>query len=81
MSRGGSPYDRANVDAAHRCCNNWRKARSLDEVASIRQTALSRYGSWSTPLEFVAKAKACGKADALRINSARFGTLRTTTDW
>lgn len=35
VSRGGSPYLRSNVDAAHRCCNEWRGARSVDEVIAI----------------------------------------------
>ncbi len=29
VSRGGSPYDRANVDAAHRICNQRKGARVL----------------------------------------------------
>lgn len=35
VSRGGSPYDRANVDAAHRCCNQWRSNKSVEEVLAI----------------------------------------------
>ena len=35
ISRGGSPLDRSNVDAAHRCCNQWRGNRSVEEVLAI----------------------------------------------
>lgn len=34
ISKGGSPtYD--NADAAHRCCNQWRGNRSVEEVVEI----------------------------------------------
>lgn len=35
VSRGGSPLDYSNVDAAHRECNNWRGNRSVAQVLSI----------------------------------------------
>lgn len=35
VSRGGSPYDPANVAATHRCCNQWRSNKSVDEVLRI----------------------------------------------
>lgn len=35
VSKGGSPTSRANVDAAHRRCNQWRGNRSVDEVLRI----------------------------------------------
>lgn len=35
VSKGGSPYLRSNVDAAHRCCNQWRGARPVAEVLEI----------------------------------------------
>lgn len=35
ISKGGSPYDRDNLDATHRACNNWRKSKSVAEVLSI----------------------------------------------
>lgn len=35
VSRGGSPYDRENVDAAHRRCNQWRSNKSVAEVKAI----------------------------------------------
>lgn len=35
VSKGGSPTARSNVDAAHRCCNQWRGNRSVDDVLRI----------------------------------------------
>ena len=35
VSKGGSPIDYGNVDAAHRECNNWRGNRSVAQVLAI----------------------------------------------
>lgn len=35
VSKGGSPLDRGNVDAAHRRCNQWRGNRSVAEVMRL----------------------------------------------
>ena len=35
VSKGGSPIDYGNVDAAHRECNIWRGNRSVQEVIAI----------------------------------------------
>ena len=35
VSKGGGPYDHANVDAAHRCCNQWRGNKSVERVMQI----------------------------------------------
>lgn len=35
MSRGGDPYDPANGQASHRCCNNWRKDRPMSYVDDV----------------------------------------------
>lgn len=35
VSKGGSPTDYDNVDAAHRECNNWRGNRSVAQVLEI----------------------------------------------
>ena len=35
VSKGGDPLDRNNVDAAHRCCNQWRGNKSVAEVKAI----------------------------------------------
>ncbi len=35
VSKGGSPFSYSNVDAAHRCCNEWRGNREVDDVIAI----------------------------------------------
>lgn len=35
VSKGGSPFSRSNVDAAHRCCNQWRSNKSVEEVMAL----------------------------------------------
>lgn len=35
ISRGGDPYDPANGQASHRCCNNWRKDRPMSYVDDV----------------------------------------------
>lgn len=37
VSHGGSPYDRSNVDASHRRCNQWRGNKPVEEVIAIAQ--------------------------------------------
>ena len=36
VSKGGSPYDTANLQPAHRRCNIWRSNRSMQEVLAMR---------------------------------------------
>ena len=80
ISRGGSPTDRGNVDAAHRCCNNWRRAKPVPEVVAIRSLVLERFGPWSSPLDFVAKAKAVkGKRSPQPSTPPK--ASKPTTDW
>ena len=38
VSKGGSPFDRNNVDAVHRRCNQWRGNRSVAEVMRIARS-------------------------------------------
>lgn len=83
VSRGGSPTDRDNVEAAHRCCNNWRKAKSVAEVRAFRSVLASRGARWSSPESFVAACKAL-KEDRSSFNgipSAPQRQARTTTSW
>lgn len=78
VSRGGSPFERSNVAAAHRCCNNWRRAKPMASVAAIRAACAERFGASSSPLEFVARAKSVElglPAAASRISP------RVTTEW
>lgn len=43
IARGGAPtYD--NADAAHRCCNEWRGTRSVDEVRRLGAEAQRKGG-------------------------------------
>jgi hypothetical protein len=35
VSAGGDPASRSNVDAAHRCCNQWRGARPVGVVLEL----------------------------------------------
>ena len=42
VSKGGSPTSRSNVDAAHRCCNQWRGNRSVEEVLAIARGGAKR---------------------------------------
>ena len=78
VSRGGSPYDRDNVAAAHRCCNNWRGNKPARRVEAVRGMVAAAFGPCSSPLEFVARAKTVERNPA----AGRGSDLpRTTTDW
>ena len=35
VSLGGSPFARSNVDATHRCCNQWRSNKTVQEVLAM----------------------------------------------
>jgi len=48
VSRGGSPIDRTNVDATHRCCNQWRGNKSVATVL-----AMTRQGASGSKQQFV----------------------------
>ncbi len=78
VSRGGSPYDHGNVDAAHRCCNSWRGAKSMRTVERLRALVLDRLGMWSSPEDFVARAKVVARDP--RAGADRC-PARPTTDW
>ena len=39
VSKGGSPFDKGNVDASHRACNEWRGNKSVGEVLRLAQEA------------------------------------------
>ena len=77
VSRGGSPYDRANVAAAHRCCNNWRGNRGTGEVVAVRRALAARGLAWSSPQEFVALARGVRSGR----KAVQDGPARTTTEW
>lgn len=56
VSRGGSPYDPANCAAAHRCCNQWRSAKSVAQVEAVRSAVAYR-----DPIGFCEAARAAAK--------------------
>lgn len=35
VSRGGSPFDYANLDSVHRSCNQWRSNKSVAQVKAL----------------------------------------------
>ena len=41
VSKGGDPLDYGNVDAAHRCCNQWRGNKTLTH--GVRRMCRRRY--------------------------------------
>ena len=85
VSRGGSPYDHGNVDAAHACCNQWRKARPVQDVRAVRAQVISRFGGWSSPLQFVALCKALkassASTDVPATAKVDVTPMSTSTDW
>lgn len=42
VSKGGAMYDEANLEAAHRRCNEWRRERSVAEVLAIARRSRAR---------------------------------------
>jgi hypothetical protein len=49
VSMGGDLYDRDNIDATHRCCNQWRSNRSVEqamEIARRRRHGRRGWGVW-----------------------------------
>ena len=42
VSLGGDPLDPSNVDATHRCCNQWRSNRSVAEVLAAAKGDMTR---------------------------------------
>lgn len=82
VSRGGSPFDRDNV-AAHRCCNNWRRARSVAEVSAVRRALREHLAAWNSPESFVELCKALKSERIPFISppSAPEKQPRQTTSW
>lgn len=77
VSRGGSPTDPANCVGTHACCNGWRKAKPTGQVDAVRRLVAQRFGGWSGPTDFVAKAKAVAKGGRTMPGAAP----EPTTDW
>ena len=58
VSKGGSPVDFANTAGSHRCCNQWRQARSVASVIAIRDEVRKRFGPWPSSFAFLEGARA-----------------------
>lgn len=80
VSRGGSPYDPGNCAAAHRCCNNWRKAKAMAVVRRVG-TLVEGMGGAASPQEWCAKASVALRALRHGVTSVESAPPRPTTDW
>lgn len=78
VSKGGSPYSRDNVDAAHRCCNNWRCTKTPQQVKAIRDAVIKQFGGYTSAQDFVQKARAVEHSVKAPIAATR---VRTSTKW
>lgn len=76
VSKGGSPLDPSNVAAAHRCCNGWRRNRSVAEVDRIRAACFG-LGTWTDPKAYISIAKQVAGRLAGRVAPPP----RSSTDW
>lgn len=76
---GGSPYDSANVEAAHACCNNWRRTKSVEYVQAL-QARLVSLASYNTATEFVKQAKAYERATKAG-KKPLITSIKHTTAW
>ena len=59
VSKGGSPTSRSNVDATHRCCNEWRSNKSVEEVLAIAAKSRGAAPPASEPVRGVTSALSC----------------------
>lgn len=50
VSKGGSPFDKANVEAAHRSCNEWRGDKSVEQVKAIAAARRGHRAGRSNPM-------------------------------
>lgn len=78
VSRGGSPTDPRNVAPAHRCCNAWRSAKSVEVVGAFRALVAERFGGSSGPVDWCAKARALARCSGA---GRAQEPPRTTTKW
>ena len=81
VAMGGSPYRGDNVRGAHRCCNNWRKTKSVETVQMIKRLVLQSGVRWHTPQQFVTLAKAAEQAARKQTQTVAFVPPKTTTNW
>ena len=52
VSKGGDPYDMANLDATHLRCNEWRRDRSVAEVLAIARRSRTKVAAVATTTEW-----------------------------
>lgn len=81
IAMGGSPYRGDNVRGAHRCCNNWRKTKSVETVQMIKSAIMQSGARWQTPQQFVTLAKAAEQAARKQTQTVAFVPPKTTTNW
>lgn len=81
VSRGGSPYARDNVRAAHNICNAWRSNKDVAHVRAIQQLIFSFYHiNVQTPKDFVAIAQGIEQKSKKRQNARKY-SYGTSTAW
>lgn len=81
ISRGGSPYQEGNCAGAHRCCNNWRKTKSVRTVQMIKAAIMRGGQTWHSPQQFVMLAKAAEVAIKKQAAIGAYSPPRPSTDW
>ena len=78
VSLGGSPLERSNVAPAHRCCNNWRRAKPVGYVREVQMLVSYAFGGSTSPADFVAKAKTVERCPDAGVEKT---PPQTTTEW
>ena len=78
VSLGGSPYRLDNCAAAHRCCNNWRSNRTVEQVESVKRRIASQSLAYRSPFESIEAAKRV--VMAIRIEGAS-SQLKRSRRW
>lgn len=81
VSQGGSPYQGGNCVGAHRCCNNWRKAKPVGMVERVKAVVAAEMGGASSPEEWCAKASAALRAIRSRCSAKSLAPPRPSTEW
>ena len=81
VAMGGSPYRGDNVRGAHRCCNNWRKTKSIETVQMIKAAIMRGGQAWHSPQQFVILAKAAEVAIKKQAAIGAYSPPRSSTDW
>lgn len=81
VSRGGSPYARDNVRAAHNICNAWRSNKDVAHVRMIQQLVFGFYHiNIETPKDFVSIALGIERKNKKKQNTPKCD-YGTSTAW